>query len=102
MAESVGRLTPFKLDTPKSLEKNSFLACSDSYCFPEPDADNADVGRYRYTKKLTLGLANRAFSVFLPLSRDVAERFAEFASVAGVISSGAVPLLTDRISQERR
>ena len=32
--ESAGRLTPFKLETPESLEKNGFLASSDLYRFP--------------------------------------------------------------------
>ena len=34
VVESAGRLTPFKLETPESLEKNGFWASSDLYCFP--------------------------------------------------------------------
>ena len=35
VVESAGRLTPFKLETPESLEKNGFWASSDLYCFPK-------------------------------------------------------------------
>ena len=34
VAEGAVRLTPFKPETPKRLEKDSFWAGSDLYCFP--------------------------------------------------------------------
>ena len=55
VVESAGRLTPFKLETPESLEKNGFWASSDLYCFPK------GIGKMRRMNKLS---QSKAFALF--------------------------------------